>query len=157
MSQTAIDGHVNEDMVAKAHAILNSEDVSTDAKWIRPYMREADITKDDEILLNNVFDRIYNIHSMIEDTKIAKRLYARTHLISIVPIVAESLIDGYSDKQMMEWFVSFFCGKKSATISGEYNNAAGRGTGKNSSVKIRLREIKKSYDKYFENMKVLEG
>ena len=40
---------------------------STDAKWIRSYMREADITKDDEILLNEVFDRIYNIHSMIED------------------------------------------------------------------------------------------
>ena len=41
LSQTAIDGHVNEDMLAKSHAILNSEDVSTDAKWIRPYMREA--------------------------------------------------------------------------------------------------------------------
>ena len=41
LSQTALDGHVNEDMVAKAHAILNCEDVSTDAKWIRPYMEES--------------------------------------------------------------------------------------------------------------------
>ena len=32
LSQTAMDGHVNEDMVAKAHAILNSEDVSTDVR-----------------------------------------------------------------------------------------------------------------------------
>ena len=67
LSQTALDGHVNEDMVAKAHAILNDKEVSTDAKWIRPYMRKADITKDDEFLLNEVFDRIYSIHSMIED------------------------------------------------------------------------------------------
>ena len=73
LSQTALDGHVNEDMVAKAHAILNDKEVSTDAKWIRPYMRKADITKDDELLLTEVFDRIYNIHTMIEDKKIAKK------------------------------------------------------------------------------------
>ena len=33
LSQTAMEGHVNEDMVAKAHAILNDEEVSTDAKY----------------------------------------------------------------------------------------------------------------------------
>ena len=155
LSQTALDGHVNEDMVAKAHAILNDKEVSTDAKWIRPYMRRADITKDDEFLLSEVFDRIYSIHSMIEDKKIAKRIYARTHMISIVPIVAESLNEGYSDKQMMEWFVNFFSGKKSATISKAYNDAAGRGTGKNSAVLKRVDEIKKDYDKYFGNVKAL--
>lgn len=155
LSQTAIDGHVNEDMVAKAHAILNDEEISTDAKWIRPYMRKADITKEDETLLTKVFDRIYNIHSMIEDKKIAKRIYARTHMISIVPIIVESLNDGYSDKQMMEWFVDFFCGKKSPTTSKTYNDAAGRGTGKNSAVRKRLEEIKKNYDSYFGNMKSL--
>lgn len=149
LSQTALDGHVNEDLVAKSHAILNDEEVSTDAKWIRPYMRKADITKDDEFLLNEVFDRIFNIHSMIEDKKIAKRIYARTHMISIVPIVAQSHNDGYSDKQMMEWFVSFFSGKKSATTSKVYNDAAGRGTGKNSAVMKRVEEVKKNYSGYF--------
>ena len=151
----ALDGHVNEDMVAKAHAILNDKEVSTDARWIRPYMRKADITKDDEFLLNEVFDRIYSIHSMIEDKKIAKRIYARTHMISIVPIIAESINEGYSDKQMMEWFVNFFSGKKSATTSKAYNDAAGRGTGKNSAVMKRVEEIKKDYDKYFGSMKTL--
>ena len=149
LSQTAIDGHVNDDMVAKAHAILNDESVSTDAKWIRPYMREAEITKEDEVLLNEIFDRVYNIHSMIEDKKIAKRIYGRTHMVSIVPIIAESLNDRYSDKQMMEWFVNFFCGKKSPTTSKIYNDAAGRGTGKNTAVRKRIEEIKKNYDKYF--------
>lgn len=153
LSKTAMDGHVNEDMVAKAHAILNNEEVSTDAKWIRPYMREADITEEDELLLMEVFDRIYNIHSMIDDKKIAKRIYARTHMISVVPIIVQSLDDGYSDKQMMEWFVTFFCGKKSPTTSKGYNDAAGRGTGKNSAVKKRMEEIRKSYDSYFVNIR----
>ncbi len=157
LSQTALDGHVNDDMVAKAHAILNAEEVSTDAKWIRPYMRKVNITNQDVTLLNKVFDRIYNVHSMIEDAKIAKRIYARTHMISIIPIIAESIDDGYSDRQMMEWFVNFFCGKKSPTISKTYNDAAGRGTGKNSAIKTRLSEIKKNYNLHFTNMKRLAG
>lgn len=157
LSEIALDGHVNEDLVAKAHAILNDDEVSMDTKWIRPYMREVIITETDEELLNKVFDRIYNIHSMIEDKKIAKRIYARTHMISIIPIIVKSFNDGYSDKQMMEWFVTFFCGKKSPTISKNYNDASGSGTGKNSAVKKRLEEIKKSYDSYFEKNRRLEG
>ena len=155
LSNVALEGHVNDDLVAKAHAILNDEEVSTDAKWIRPYMRKAIITDEDEILLNEVFDRIYNIHTLIDDKKIAKRIYARTHMISIVPIIVESINSGYSDKQMMEWFVNFFCGKKSPTMCKSYNDAAGRGTGKNSAIRKRLEEIKKDYDKYFENVKTL--
>lgn len=149
LSKVALDGHVNDDMVAKFHAVLNESEVSTDMKWIRPYMRKADITENDEQMLTEIFDRIYNIHSMIEDKKIAGRIYARTHIVSIAPIIKRSLDDGYSDRQMMEWFVNFFCGKKSPTISKQYNDAAGRGTGKNSAVKARLDAIQKDYDKYF--------
>lgn len=155
LSEIALDGHVNEDLVAKAHAILNDDEVSMDTKWIRPYMREVMITETDEKLLNKVFDRIYNIHSMIEDKKIAKRIYARTHMISIIPIIVNSFNDGYSDKQMMEWFVTFFCGKNSPTTSKNYNDASGSGTGKNSAVKKRLEEIKKSYERYFRKFFVL--
>lgn len=153
LTDTALNGHVNEDLVAKAHAILNDKNVSMDVKWIRPYMRRAVITDADEKLLSEVFDRIYNIHTMIEDVKISKRIYARTHMISIIPCIVESLKDGFSDRQMMEWFVDFFSGKKSATISDEYNEAAGRGTGKNVAVMKRVEEIKKSYDKFFSSVK----
>lgn len=149
LSETALNGHVNEDLAVKAHAILNDENISTDTKWIRPYMKEVNITQDDEVLLKKIFDRIYNIHSLIEDKKIAKRIYARTHMVSIVPVIEESIENGISDEEMMEWFVNFFSGKKSPTISKAYNEAAGRGTGKNSSVKTRLNEIKKNFDKYF--------
>lgn len=155
LSETALDGHVNEDLVVKAHAVLNDENVSTDTKWIRPYMKEVDITKTDEILLENIFDRIYNIHSLIEDKKIAKRIYARTHMISIVPVIADSIESGISDNEMMEWFVNFFSGKKSPTISRAYNEAAGRGTGRNAAVKTRLNEIKKNFDKYFNREEVI--
>lgn len=153
LSNVALEGHVNEDMVARAHAILNSDEVSTNMKWIRPYMREVDITDYDETLLIRVFDRIYKMHSLIDDKKIAKRIYSKTHMISIVPIVAQSIADGYSDNQMMEWFVNFFDGKKSPTSCKAYNDAAGRGTGNNSTIKKRLEQISKNYGTYFKNMK----
>lgn len=70
-------------------------------------------------------------------------------MISIVPIIMKSLNDGLSDEQVMNWFVNFFCGKKSPTISSEYNSAAGRGTGKNSAVRKRLEAIEKSYNEFF--------
>lgn len=156
LSQKALDGYVNEDLVARAHAILSDDNVSTDMKWIRPYMKKADITEEDEHLLTEIFDRIYRIHSLIEDNKIKKRVYAKTHMISIVPIIAESIKNNLSDQQTAEWFASFFSGKKSPSISKEYNEAAGRGTGKNSAIKIRLSEIKKSYDKYFNDIRALD-
>ncbi len=153
LSETAIEGHVNDDLVAKAHAILNDENASMDSSWIRPYMRRAEITKQDVEELTEIFDRIYNIHSAIEDNKIAKRIYGRTHMISIVPIVVRSLNDGLSDRQMMEWFVNFFSGKKSATISTIYNNAAGgSGTGKKEAVRKRVDEIEKNYTEFFKSV-----
>lgn len=155
LSVTALEGHVSDDLAARAHAILNDPDVSTNAAWVRKYMRTAEITNDDVVVLNEVFDRIRNIHAMIEDKKIAKRIYGRTHMISIVPVISESIKDGLSDKQTMEWFVSFFSGKRSATTSKAYNNAAGTGSGKNAAVVKRITEIKKSYDAYFGNVTAL--
>lgn len=149
LSKVALEGHVNDDLVAKAHAVINEEEPSMNASWVRKYMRNADISEDDEVLLVEIFDRIREIHKLIEDKKIAKRIYTRTHLISIVPTIKQSLDDGLSNRQVMEWIVTFFSGSRSATISKEYNKAAGSGSGKSINVKIRLEEVAKSYRNYF--------
>ena len=149
LSKTAMDGHVNEDLVIKAHAVLYADEPSTDTKWIRPYMKTANIAEQDEKEIKNVFDRMLNVHGLIEDKKVAKRIYTRTHMISVVPIMAQSIKDGKTDKEMMEWFITFYSGKKSATTSSIYNSAAGSGSGKKEAVRKRLEEIQKSYDSYF--------
>ena len=149
LSKVAMDGHVNDDLVVKAHAVLNEEDPSMNAAWVRKYMRNVDITSEDEVLLGEIFDRIEEVHNLIEDKRVAKRIYTRTHMISIVPMIKQSLDDRLSDQQTMKWIVTFFAGSKSATISSEYNRAAGSGSGKSCNVKIRLGEIAKSYENYF--------
>lgn len=149
LSAVALEGHVNDDLVVKAHAILNADEPCMNATWVRKYMKDAEITQTDEEALDKVFDRIFSVHNLIDDKRIAKRIYTRTHMISIVPVVLDSICKNISDKQFMEWFVTFFSGKKSATVSSSYNSAAGSGSGKKESVKKRLDEVEKSYKEYF--------
>ena len=152
LSTVALEGHVNDDLVGKTHAVLNEEEPCMNAAWIRKYMMNAKITREDEKDMIKVFDRICNIHDMIEDKKIAKRIYTKTHMISIVPVVLNSIHRGLTDKQMMEWFVEFFSGKKSPTISSSYNSTVSSGSGRKEAVKKRLEAVEKSYNKYFSNI-----
>ena len=154
LSKAALDSHVNEDMAVKAHAILYSSDtIDTGAPWTRKYMAQVSISDDDINELNSVFDRIKNVHDLVadEDKKPAQKMYRRTHLISIVPIVKRSLDDGLSDEELKKWIMIFFAGTKSATISKAYNDASSAGSGKHHAVITRLEEIKKSYDNFVVN------
>lgn len=151
LSKVALEGHVNDDLVVKAHAVLHHNEPSMNATWVRKYMKEAEITEADEKELNEIFNNIYEIHSLIEDKKIAKRIYTRTHLISIIPVVLKGMIAKLSVEQMMEWFVSFFSGRRSATISHTYNSAAGSGSGKKDAVRKRLTAIDEHWNEYFKD------
>lgn len=149
LSKVAMEGHVNDDLVGKTHAVLNEEEPCMNASWIRKYMKNAEISKTDEEDINMIFDRIWKIHNLIEDKKIAKRIYTRTHMISIVPVVLNSIYENLTDEQMMQWFVTFFSGKKSPTISNTYNSTVSSGSGRKESVVKRLKEVDKHYREYF--------
>lgn len=149
LSKVALEGHVNDDLVGKTHAVLNEEEPCMNASWVRAYMRNAEISQTDEEDISIVFDRIWKIHSLIEDKKIAKRIYTRTHMISIVPVIMDSIYENFTDEQMMQWFVTFFSGKKSPTISSAYNSTVSSGSGKKESVVKRLKAVKEHYRGYF--------
>ena len=149
LTAKAFERYTNEDIVVKSYAMLYMEEPSMETKVIRPLMAEIDITDADKKQLTEIFDRILEMYKKIEDTKIAKRLLTRTHMVSVVPIVWKSLQDGLSDKQMVEWFVEFFAGKKSATISSTYNTYAGSGSARKEAVRNRLEAIEENYNKFF--------
>lgn len=146
--------HADEELSIRSHAILHADDVCMDASWMNKYKRNTEISVEDEQELFEIFSRMYNVYLLVEDKATAKRLYQKTHFVSLVPIVKRSLDDGLSDKQIEEWFVSMFQPKGAATRSEEYNMAAGRdGTGKNAKIKMRLEALTKSYDEFFANMR----
>ena len=149
LTQKAFEKYTNEDIVIKSYAMLNIEEPSWDRKFILNLLEEVDINDDDVSQLNEVFDRIFAIHNKIEDKKTAKKIFVRTHMISIIPIVWQSLQDGLSDEQMTEWLSKFFNGKKSTTISNVYNNNSRSASGKKESIKKRVDELRKSYNETF--------
>lgn len=150
LSESALEGHVNEDLAVRAHAVLNDNEASTNTPWVRKYMMNTAITKDDVETIKKIFDRILSVHNLIEDKRVAKRIYGKTHLISIVPTIMKSLQENRTDEQVKEWIVTFFTGNGSATVSKAYNMAAGRdGTGKKEKVRKRLEEVEKNYNEFF--------
>ena len=148
--KTKSNSHADEELSIRSHAILHADDVCMDASWMNKYKRNTEITMEDEKELFEIFNRMYNIYILVEDKATAKRLYQKTHFVSLVPIMKKSIDDGLSDKQMEEWFIDMFQPKGAATKSEKYNMAAGRdGTGKNIKIKMRLDALMKSYDEFF--------
>ena len=149
LTAKALERYTNEDIVVKSWAVLHQEEPSLETKAIRPLMETMEFTDDDKSQLEECFDRILEVHGLIEDKKIAKRILTRTHMISIMRVVWKSIEDGLSVKQFMEWFVTFYAGKKKATISTVYNSYAGAGSARKESVQKRLGEVMKHYTAYF--------
>lgn len=149
LTEKALERYTNEDIVIKSYAMLHEEEPSMETKVIRPLMGKVEITEEDKKQMNEIYDRILVVHGMIEDKKVARRILVRTHMISIIPIVWKSIEDGLSERQFMEWFVTFFAGKRSASVSTIYNSCAGSGSAKKEAVRKRLDEIQKHYDEFF--------
>lgn len=149
MTQKALEKYTNEDIVVKSYILLHEKEPSLENKVVKPMLESMELTDADKKQLNEVYDRIFAIHEMIEDKKIKKRLLTRTHLVSIIPTIWRSIEDGRSDREVMEWFCSFFDGKTKATNSSTYNNFSGSGSGSKTAVVHRLDELRRSYDKHF--------
>ena len=149
LTSKAFERYTNEDIVVKSWAVLHQDEPSLETSKIRKITESVEITSDDEIELVNCFDRVLQVHDLIEDKKIAKRILTRTHMISIMRVVRRSIDDGLSEAEFMKWIVTFFSGKKSATVSSIYNAAAGAGSARKDAVMKRLIELDKSYDDYF--------
>ena len=149
LTEKAMARYTNEDIVIKSYAVLHEKEPCLETKVIRPLMEQANITEEDKQQLKDIYSRILAVYKLIEDKKIAKRLLTRTHLISVVPIMWQSMKDGLSEEQIAEWVTKFFAGKRSASISTIYNENAGSGSARKEAVRKRLNEVEKSYKESF--------
>lgn len=158
LTEKAFERYTHEDLVVKSYIMLNYSNPSLDTKFVRPVMEDAEFTENDVELLNAVYDRILNTYKAIiaDDSaetgkiskRIAKRLLTRTHMLSIMPIVKRSLDENVSDEMFTIWVKNFFCGTRSVTKYEEYNSRATSGSGHAENIKVRLKVIKKDYEKF---------
>ena len=158
LTEKAFEKYTHEDLVIKSYIMLTSDTPCLDTKFVRPIMETTIFTEDNISLLNSVYDRILNTYKTIiaDDSpetgkiskRIAKRLLTRTHMLSIMPIVKRSFEENVSDEMFTNWVKNFFCGTKSVTKYNDYNTRCASGSGHAENVKVRLRVVKKDYEKF---------
>ncbi len=149
LTEKAFERYTNEDIVIKSYAVLHEKEPSLETKYIRPYMAGVELTEEGQVQLLEIYDRILAVHGLVEDKKIARRILTRTHLVSIVPAVWQSIEEGRTEKEFAGWVSAFFAGKKSASVSSVYNDCAGSGSAKKDAVRKRLDEITRHYEAFF--------
>ena len=158
LTEKAFEKYTHEDLVIKSYIMLTSDTPCLDTKFVRPIMETTIFTEDNISLLNSVYDRILNTYKTIiaDDSpetgkiskRIAKRLLTRTHMLSIMPIVKRSFEENVSDEMFTNWVKNFFCGTKSVTKYNDYNTRCASGSGHAENVKVRLKVVKKDYEKF---------
>lgn len=160
LSAASIASYGNEDIVIKSWIMLNKDKPCLDTKEVRPIMKEVEITTEQAEQIKNIFDRIMEVHSVImnnetmEDklkAKIAKRVYTKTHFISIIPLIEKAIHEERMNKEIAGWLCKFFCGGKTASINEDYNICVGSGSGHGENVKRRHDALLESYEDYFTN------
>ena len=162
LTEKAFEKYVPDELVIKSYIMLTFDKPCLDGKVVTPTMINAELTDQDVNIMNGVFNRILNTYKTIiaDDSpetgklskRIAKRLLTRTHMLSIMPIVKNSLIDRVPDDVFTLWVKNFFCGTKSITKYDEYNSRCRSGSGHADTIKVRLDVIKKDYNKFMKKI-----
>lgn len=147
LTKKAMEKYDNEMLVVKSYMMLQSNgDTGLEMKDVRQCMADMKITEEDSTTLSNVFDRILSVHDQIEDKRTAKRIFAKTHLISIVPFIKKSIDEGRNEEDDVQWLSDFYNNGKYTTKSDSYNSTVRCGTSKKESVKKRYLALEKSYN-----------
>ena len=143
MTDKARARYTDEDIVIKCMAMLDMNEPCLDTKEIRPYMEQLEITPEKRSKIFDIFTNIKTMHDeMIEDgaNTPAKRIYVKTHMISIVPFVAKH-------GKQTEFFQKFYSGER-MSISAKYNNNATCGVGHPQNVRARMDALEEEYQKF---------
>ena len=154
LTEKQIGNYTNEDIIIKSLILLYNENKSLETKNVRKIVESMDITDEMEETLKKIYERIVDIHEIIlinydskEYKKAAKKIYTRTHLISIVPMIKKSIDDNLDVEILADIVLGFFkTDGKETTISERYNSVCQQGANKEGSVKIRLEELDNYYN-----------
>ena len=141
-------------IVVKAWTMLNKnvEDISFASKDFNPMIEEIDITDDEKIELNNVFDYIINVHDELvhnHEKDVAKKLYTETHLVSLIPFVKQSMDNNINEAMFGEFLINFFKTENDSDEYNKYMDACSNGVARNPSIITRHDALDTSYAEFF--------
>ena len=166
LTEKALASNKAEDVAMKAWAILYMNNPSFERKELEPVLTVASISDDEVNNIKTAFDRLLESYTVMSNytgldskelkqiKKIQKRMFAKTHLLSLVPFALRSVNENISVEQFSKWVEHFYAGTKHASISDSYNDNATTGSSSVNAVKARLDALDADYKVFMNTDKV---
>ena len=156
LKESQLNKYTHEDIVMKALVMLSVDEPSLKNEFIRPYIIETEITDDQAAAVRDALTQIKLAHDWLVDeplcvtaVRAAKKLYTRTHLISMIPLALETYRSGVPAMNFGGFVAEFFTSNgRGISKSQIYNSNSSSGSNSPSAVKIRDRELREYYKKY---------
>ena len=141
-------------IVTKVLTMLNNdvENISFASKNFNPQIENMEVSNDDKIMLNNMFDFIVSVHDELVDNHekdVAKKLYTETHLVSLIPYIKKSMENNINEAMVSEWLINFFKTENDTDVYTKYATASSGSVASNASIVARHEALGTSYDEFF--------
>lgn len=141
-------------IVVKVWTMLNREveDISFASKDFNPQIETMEVSDNDKLKLNEVFDYIVNVHEELvvnREKDVAKKLYTETHLVSLIPYIKNAMDNSINESMFAEWMTNFFKVENNSDVYSQYMEACSQGVARNLSIVARHNALGKSYKEYF--------
>ena len=143
LTDTALRGYANEDIVIKFALLLN-EQTELSNKNVREAYETFDFGESINNSIRDTLDFVYDaIGESTDDRKIIKRMTSKANLITILYVAHNYMVEGDSPDCGIfgEKIAEFYNGTEGATISTEYNEACTNGTMRATNVLTRNDEL----------------
>ena len=148
LKESQINKYTNEDIVIKALVMLNCEKPNLKNEFIRPYIMETEITDNMAADVKTALSVLKLAHDKLVgegNVKTAKKMYIRTHLISLIPIAFNC--EGYTE---LADFINYFYSpsKRGVSVSSAYNANSSSGSNSQWAVEVRHKELEEHLKKW---------
>ena len=158
----------DESIVKNIWGVFNIPEVSFLDKIFTPKIQDVEFTDNQKQDITSVLDRLLECYNVLKkqaqkepDKKVKakkmrflKKVFKKVHIPTMAKVVLKSVNDGISAQQLSEWILHFFNTDKGSSISEEYNKASVGGSASAQSVKTRLFEVMKDYEKFINGVEI---
>lgn len=155
MSEKSLASYANEDIVIKTWILLYSDKKSFETRYVRPVLKDTVITDDHVEEIDKIYDLFLNLYESLKEkklTKIIKKMFNKTNLISLVSVLKNAKKDNIGIDKVEEWIIRFYnTGTKEMSVNYEYNKIVkGRVAVTENAVVSRERILLNDFRKFIE-------
>lgn len=141
-------------IITKILMMLNKEveNISFASKDFNPQIENMEISNEDKLKLNEIFDYVLNTHEELIGNKekdVARKIYTETHLVSLIPFIKQSIDNDISETMFGEFLINFFKTENDSDEYSRYIDACSQGVARNPSIVARHNVLKNGYVEFF--------